>query len=59
MPSPPVDLSKRAVVTREREIRLYIYHDSDRMSVALTRRQAIALAHDLLVKALEGGKEIL
>jgi hypothetical protein len=48
---------ERAVVTCEQgEIRLFVYHGSDRMSAPLTRERATALAHDILSKVLESSR---
>lgn len=44
----------RAVVTYDHnEIRLYIYHGSDRLSVALSPAQAVRLGYELIGKSLE------
>lgn len=41
--------SRRAVVTFDnKEIRLFTYHGSDRLSVVLSKERAVQLAHELL-----------
>lgn len=56
-PPPPYPGHERAIVTYDsKEIRLYIYHGSDRLSVALSPRLAQELALDLLTTSLESSR---